>query len=376
MLLTLLRNRLFMLVSVQLDSPSAVAKAHYQREDAPMPTIVGENIDRLATVEMRPAVGNLPRGAMNQLYDAVREKYGEPLVSRAVAAIARRVSPGDNVVILTGAGGPPHLPHSEVDGIPGAIAIARALHYGYGASVTILTEDRAEAPVRATARAAAMNIRRTEENPELAHCIVYEPSPIEREDCARHAEDIINRLDPAVMIAIEKLSPNTAGVIHGITGLSYDAVHTKADEYFRRAAERGILTFGIGDGGNEIGFGVANEAAKDIMPAGRSCLCECGAGTAAAVSTDEFMVAAISDWGGYAFGAMVAYATGIRRAMLSPRDVERMLTACVDAGAMDGVRATPEIGDDGVPLDAHLAYMSLLNTLVDIAASPLDSPGH
>jgi hypothetical protein len=73
---------------------------------------------------------------------------------------------------------------------------------------------------------------------------------------------------------------------------------------------------------------------------------------------------------------MVAYATGVRRAMLSPRDVERMLTACIDAGAMDGVRATPEIGDDGVPLDAHLAYMGLLNTLVDIASSSLDSPGH
>lgn len=341
-----------------------------------MPNIIGENIDRLATVEMRPATGNLPRGAINRLYDAVRSKYDAPLVTRVVAALESRLSAGDNVVILTGAGGPPFLPNSEIDGIPGAVSIARALHFGYGVQVTILTEARAEGSVRATTRAAGMNFRRKDENPELAHCVVFEASPIERDACDQHAEDILERLNPTAVIAIEKLSPNSAGVIHGTTGLSYDDVHTKPDAYFSRAAERDILTVGIGDGGNEVGFGVAAEETAKIMPAGQRCLCECGGGSAAAIATDEFMVAAISDWGGYALGAMIAYTTGVRKAMITPRDVERMLYACIDAGALDGARGTPEVGDDGVPLEGQIAYVSLLNTLVDVASATLESPGH
>ncbi|MDR2453876.1 MAG: DUF4392 domain-containing protein [Bifidobacteriaceae bacterium] len=340
-----------------------------------MPQVLGEYIDRLATVEMRPASGNLPRGAMHRLYGAVRRKYGEPLVTRAVRAFAEAAEPGANVVILTGAGGPPVLPHSEVDGIPGAVALARALHFGFGLEVTILSEARAEPPIRATVRAAGMNYRRPGQ-PAQAHAVTFEVSPIDRAEAAAHAEDLMGRLDPAIMIAIEKLAPNAKGIIHGATGIDYDALHTKPDEYFSRAAAKGILTFGIGDGGNEAGFGVVAEEIRDIMPAGRKCQCGCGGGSTTVLATDEFLVAAISDWGGYAVGAMTAFMTGAQRAMLTPSDLDRMLRACIDAGALDGAFGTPEIADDGVPLPGQLAYVQMLNTLVEVAQSTLDSPGH
>ncbi|GAA5153471.1 DUF4392 domain-containing protein [Microbacterium pseudoresistens] len=337
--------------------------------------IIGEYIDRLATVEMRPAQSNLARGVIHQLYDAVRAKYDSPLVSLAASRIVDTVRPGDSVVILAGAGGPPALPNAEVDGIPGAVAIAKALDYGLGAEVTILTEKRAEDTLRATVRAAGLNVRGRHEDP-LAHCVTWEESPIDRVDAALHAEDVLDRLSPAVIVAIEKLAPNIHGIIHGATGLDYDAVHTKPDEYFDRAASRGILTFGIGDGGNEAGFGVAHDEVMDIMPSGRTCLCQCGGGSATTVPADLFMVAAISDWGGYAFGAMVSYLTGVASAMLTPAEVERMLRACIDAGALDGVLGVPVIADDGVPLLTQRAYVQMLNDLVAVASTTLESPGH
>ena len=340
-----------------------------------MPDVVGEYLDRIATVEMRPGSGNLPRGVIHRLYAAARDRAGEPLVLGMARALQERVSEGDNVVILTGAGAGPHLPNSEVDGILGAVAIARALHYGLSANVTIVTEERAFAPVEAATRSASMNFRRSGE-PESANSITFEASPIDREDCANHAKRLLGTLRPSAMIGIEKLAPNKVGVIHGATGLSYDDSHTKPDVYFGLAAEAGILTCGIGDGGNEVGFGIIRSCVEETMPAGAICECPCGQGTASDVSTDRFVVAAISDWGGYAVNAMLSYLTGAYGALIRPSEVERMILATVNAGAFDGATARPTLSDDGVPLESQVAYVTILQQLVELASSGLSSPGH
>ena len=199
-----------------------------------MPKIVGEYIDRICTVEMRPGTGNLPRGVIHRLYDAVRDKTGEPLVYRMAARLHETVSAGDTVLILTGAGGPPVLPNAEVDGILGAVAIAKALHYGLGAQVVLMTEDRAELPVKAAVQGAGMNVRRTDES-DPGNALVFMPTPIGREDGVAHAGEVFEKLTPSAVIGIEKLAPNHVGVIHGATGLNYDDVHTKSDVYFDAA---------------------------------------------------------------------------------------------------------------------------------------------
>ncbi|MCI0679380.1 MAG: DUF4392 domain-containing protein [Actinobacteria bacterium] len=165
-------------------------------------------------------------------------------------------------------------------------------------------------------------------------------------------------------------------MIHGATGLNYDDVHSKPQYIFELAQSRGVLTCGIGDGGNEVGFGVINETVKKVMPAGAMCECDCRGGSTAAVATDRFMVAAISDWGGYAVAAMLAALTDSQGWLLTDDDVERMLLATVNAGAFDGAAARPTMSDDGVDLDAQRAYVTMLRRLVLIAKSDLASPGH
>src|SRR5688572_32161922 len=41
--------------------------------------------------------------------------------------------------------------------------------------------------------------------------------------------------NPGALIAIEKLSPNKEGVIHGATGLNYNDIHTKPQYLFAEA---------------------------------------------------------------------------------------------------------------------------------------------
>jgi D-glutamate cyclase len=341
-----------------------------------MPEVLGEYIDRLCTVEMRPGKGNLPRGVIHRLYDAAREQAGGvPLTLNMAQAIVDRVEPGDPVFILTGAGGPPVLPKAEVDGLLGAAALARAFHFALGAVPYILTEERAAEPVRAACWGAGLNVRREDED-ETAHQVTFVPMPEDDDACKAQAPELLDRIKPALVVGIEKLSPNRLGIIHGATGLDYTDVHSNPKYLFDGAQERGILTAGIGDGGNECGFGVVEEAVREIMPAGETCDCPCGNGSAASVATDRFLVAAISNWGGYGVAAMVCFLKGDLAPLIDADDLERMLRDVIGAGAFDGSSGRPTLGDDGVLLRAQRAFIEMLRSIVTIGQIDLASPGH
>ena len=97
-----------------------------------MPEIIGENIDRLCTVEMRPQ--GMPRGKIHRLYEAARRKQnGRPLTLLAAEKLRAALKPGDYVILATGAGVPPWMPAGETDGPVGIAALGRALVMGLGA---------------------------------------------------------------------------------------------------------------------------------------------------------------------------------------------------------------------------------------------------
>jgi hypothetical protein len=342
-----------------------------------MPEVIAEYIDRLCTVEMRPGKGNLPRGVIHRLYDAAREHGGGgPLTLGMAQALADNVKPGDAVLILTGAGGPPVLPKAEVDGILGAAALARAVHFSLGAVPYILTEERAAEPVRAAVWGAGLNFRRVDGD-EVDHAVTFIPMTDNDDDANRaQATELLDSLKPAAVIGIEKLAPNRKNVIHGATGLDYTPVHANPRYLFDGAAERGIVTLGIGDGGNEVGFGVVEDAVREIMPAGNKCECPCGDGSASNISTDKFLVAAISNWGGYGVSAMLAFLKGDLAPLINADELERMLRGVVDAGAFDGSTGRPTLGDDGVELQAQRGFIDMLQSIVRIGQVDFASPGH
>lgn len=341
-----------------------------------MPEVIGEYIDRLCTVEMRPGKGNLPRGVIHRLYDAARDRAGGgPLTYSMAKGLADRINPGDPVFILTGAGGPPVLPNAEVDGLLGAAALARALHFGLGAVPYILAEERAVEPTRAACWGAGLNFRRVE-GLESYHAVTFIPMSEDDEECRAQASELLDGLEPTAVIGIEKLAPNRSGVIHGATGLDYTDVHANPKHLFDGAAQRGILTAGIGDGGNEVGFGVVEDAVREIMPAGNKCDCPCGDGSASSVGTDHFLVAAISNWGGYGVSAMLCFLKGDLAPLIDADDLERMLRDVINAGAFDGSSGRPTLGDDGVLLRAQRGFIEMLHSIVRTGQIDLASPGH
>jgi hypothetical protein len=191
----------------------------------------------------------------------------------------------------------------------------------------------------------------------------------------KFSRQILDDLAPRLVLAIELLSPNRAGIIHGATGNPWHEVHFDSATLFGLARERGILTAGIGDAGNEAGFGSIPEVAT-IQPEGAICRCPCGAGIASAVVTDVVLTAAISDWGGYAVTALLAYL--LRRPdLIADADyVEAILRAAVRAGVVCGWYARPTLSDDGVPLAAQRAAATLMQTAVVQALLEAHSPAH
>lgn len=336
-----------------------------------MDDIVGEALDRLINVEMRYSSG-VPRGIIHRLYEAAREEAGRPLTTLATEALMKAVNPGDRVLIVTGAGAPPYLPAGETDGPLGAVAIAHALDLGLGAKPVFLSEARNLAPVAATAEAAGLSVLPEElfaKRPAAALCI---PLALEPEDVKGQAEALVAEHRPAAVVFVEKGGPNARGRFHTITGMGRDrTVMASADALAEAAAAAGVLTVGIGDGGNEIGFGRVPEAVAAIQEFGRQCRCGCGGGIGTVVATDVLVVAAISNWAGYAIAAGISLASGRPEALHDLTVEADMLAACARAGAVDGLNGRQMKGVDGTSAETQIAIMTMIRNIAENARRPL-----
>ena len=327
-----------------------------------MPEIIGDCIDRLCTVEIRPRA-NLPRGVTRRLYEAARSAQGDrPLSYLAATALQRYVRPGDHVLFVTGAGGPPYLPHGETDGPLGAVGLARAVAQTLRARPVFVLEDQHIPPLAAAAQAAEQEV-------------ALAPFPCGRDAGRQAAISLIDRYNPAAVVFIEKLSPNLLGVVHSVLGRARDPEVIGAVDWFASEAKRReILTIGIGDGGNEIGFGLIADAVREIQPFGRVCQCPCQGGIAAVVPTDVVVAAAISNWGAYGVAACLAYMAAVPEALPDEAMDVRMLTAAVGAGGVDAVHGRRILSVDGVEQEAQVGFLRLLRAIVTNGLVSLERP--
>ena len=114
---------------------------------------------------------------------------------------------------------------------------------------------------------------------------------------------------------------------------------------------RRLTTVGVGDGGNEIGMGNVHTRITRGSVLARA--------IASVVKVDHLVVAGTSNWGAYGIVAELSRLAG--RDLLHSADEERrMVHACVEAGAVDGITRRREPTVDGLPLDAHVGMLELL----------------
>ena len=338
------------------------------------PRAIWESLDQVVTLELRSA--DLNPGTLAPLYQAAREKAGGPLAHLAAQRLIEALRPGAAIVLTTGAGGPPWLFQGETDGPLGVAALARALALGFGVWPLVLTEPRGEGPMMATLVAAGVSVlpeTMARTRPTTATLVPFTTDPDAAADEARR---FLDRHQPVAVIAVEKTSPNRAGVIHSVSGKAWTPAvdFVRVEHLIDEGRRRGVLTIGTGDMGNEMGFGLIEDTVRRTVARADVCQCPCGQGMASAVATDILVPASVSNWGAYGMAAALAILTG-RRDLFHDTDTERaMLRACVAAGGVDGLTSRQILAVDGTSDEVQTAVVTLLKALIDKAldARPVD----
>lgn len=199
----------------------------------------------------------------------------------------------------------------------------------------------------------------------LSHLIAIErPSPSHTLDSLAAQK----RTGTAPTDRFEALVPAAdRDICHNMRGQSINAYTAKTHRLFERiVAERlAIATIGIGDGGNEIGMGsiawetIVEAVGGDGRIAGR---------IAARVATDFTIIGGVSNWVAYALALAVARLQGagnVARDWDGQRE-RSLIETMVRAGAVDGVTRRQEPTVDGLELDAYLAPLAAMRSLLGI----------
>jgi hypothetical protein len=316
--------------------------------------LMGRHIDRLVTVEAR--ISPTSRNVIIHLYEAAcAAQGGGPLSMLAARRILEHLGPGKTVFLTTGAGDPRYLPAGETDGPPGVAALALAIHAATGAVPLLFTEEPFRENLAATTLAAGLGIR----EPKYVLNTGYTTAvlPVAHDGTAeKQASDYLDTYKPAMVISIEKLGPNPQGVAHTSTGTPTAGDRGRAECLFDEAARRGIPSLGIGDNGNELGFGLIADAVAKYKPNGAR-LCT-------RVKTDVLLPANTSNWGAYAVEAALAALTGRPEIMHSAEVERRMIDACVATHGADGSTGRHILQVDGMPAEVSCAIVTMLGCIV------------
>lgn len=322
---------------------------------------IGEQLDRLVTIDITA------RGVVAPLYQAARAAQHAPLTALAARKLYERVQPNDVVIIATGMPVGP-LQTGEQDGPVGAATLARALVLGLKANPVILTDPTNVEIIGAAVRSAGLFVYPLE--PSLEHptaaCVM--PFPIDPTEATTVGAGLIERLRPKALITIERAGANEHGEYHAALGRSLTQWCAKVDILFEQAREAGILTIGVGDGGNELGCGLIRDAVFDAAPNGRRCQCPCGGSVVPSFIPDVLIIAAISNWGTYGVEACLAGLTG-RAEVLHDREIDlRVHVACAAAGAHNDGPLLLDPGTDAVAAPYHGHILDLMALMVENGA--------
>jgi hypothetical protein len=349
----------------RMAAPKPSRKTNLSQKGRALVDLIAENADRLVNLDISGY------GVIRSLYEAARAYHKRPLTLLAAERLLEAIRPCDYFFATSGWVMPGFYPVGETDGPIGAAALGRALGIGLGGRMVVLTEETMVPITVATCRGAGLNVLTEadmvraprEPNPHNLYCLIL-PFPIDDDAAIKEAGRLFDKYRPKALVAIEKNGPNRKGVYHMVGGFDNSDCVAKAARLFEEAARRKVLTIGIGDRGNEIGFGAIEEVPRRLLPFGRKCTCPCGAGVVDATTVDVLVTAAVSNWGVYGIAACLAALLDRPEVLHDPATESRMLHCCIDAGGVDGFSCRPIPVTDGMPEAVHVSIVTLLNEIV------------
>ena len=324
---------------------------------------LGDIVDRLVTADLwcRPEV--LP------LYRAARNHQSGPLCLLAARNLLERIDIDrkDVVLFVTGFISPTLLV-GEQDGPVGSASLARALAYALNIRPVVITDEDQVEMVQQTFRGGGFNVfdlpAALQAGLVRGKSAAVTSFPKDSSEAKRRAKSLLDDLEPAALIAIERPSGNDKGRYHGIGGHDITDLHAKTDILFAEARSRGILTIGVGDGGNELGSGIIEEAVKACRPNSGRCICPCEGTVAAHSRTDVFVLASISDWGALGIEACIAALQRDPQVLHSEDVMRAILWESTYAGLEDGMAGWVDPGSDGISWRIEVGLLTMLRTLV------------
>ena len=299
------------------------------------------NLDRLSCLEIQGAA--LPHGVKTGLYEAAREAEGRPLALAAAELLDR---PPARIGIVTGAAVPGHMPVGENDGPLGSVVLARALA-AMGHRVGFYTDPPAAPPIEALAARYGLDA-------PTAHLGLHDTA---------QQEAIAAELDVAV--AVERHGGNPHGNLYGVTGTPRHPFRANVDRLFQAMTEAGKPTLGVGDGGNEIGFGKIYDALCARMPEyNLKEKTACGGGIFTVMPADVLVVGASSNIGCYGVVAGLALRRGDPELCHTPEEERAIVEYSVELGLTDGGSGRVVAAVDGVPVEDNAAVVHLMRAVV------------
>ena len=324
--------------------------------------VFGEAIDQMVTIEIKNTA--MPHGVVRPMYEAARTLTGgRPISTVCAERLASAINPGDLVMILTGAGYAPVLAQGESDGPPGAASLARCLYKGLGAVPLFVVEECHAGPVVASSHAAGLVVK------DLHHARINRlgaaiaMAPRSQAEVPTWTEELFTTTRPAAVISTERLSAAADGVIYGATAIPFSGPLSTVEyqavdlgSVMAAANQRGILTIGVGDHGNELGFGSIREAVVGAMPRGDT-LC-------AAIRSDLVFPVMMSNWGCYGIEAALACLLHDPSILHGPTQEDRIIRACLQAGGVEAMFASMEFSVDGLEGEASMACIQILQTIM------------
>ncbi len=326
-----------------------------------MPDIVGEAVDRLISIEIKNR--GMPFGILQPLYDAARKAAGgRPLSMLAAEGLMRTVKRGDTVFVLTGAGYGPTMPKGESDGPPGAAALARILYRGLGAVPVYVSEACHVDPIVASSEAAGLMVKPFAQARDRHLGAALATAPEEQAQVEAWVAAIYAEMKPVAVISAERLGPGANGLVHTATALPLQGPDTQFEgcidisAVVDRSNKDKIFSIGVGDHGNELGFGTIYDAVVQTMPKGDQ--------MATVTKTDIVLPAMMSNWGCYGIEACLAFLLKRPDLMHSPALEERILRACLDAGGLEAMYCTTDFLVDGLDGETSMACVQILGNLV------------
>jgi hypothetical protein len=335
-------------------------------------TQIGENVDQLVTIDV------LSYGVIGPLYRAARARQGGPLYMQAARRLQDQVVKGSSVLITTGLILPGHHPYGETDGPIGTAVLARALALGLKAKVLVVTEPELTGMLAALLRAAELQVVGAEafRNDPGTHRLVACVLPLSRDDqeAARQACQYLETYGVRAAVAIEKAGANAKGVYHMVGGTDISAEVSKGAVLFAEARRRNILTVGIGDRGNELGFGPIADAVQSLLPFGKRCRCPCGGGVADETPAALTLPAVVSNWGAYGVAACLAALVEDPEVIHTPELEVELLRTAVREGGVDGMTGRAMPAADGLGLAVNAGVVALLGEIYRAQSARRPSP--